>query len=114
MVAGDRARAAGLFLTLTAAALVNVHTFAQAGRPPDIAGEWRLDNAEDPGQPPLAGYLGIPVNEAGRLRADTTPESIWGTPEDQCRPHPAPHPGRGARGARIPNPLDTVPRERVG
>src|SRR5688572_11001228 len=32
---------------------------AQGPRPPDIAGEWRLDSAEDPGQPPLADYLGL-------------------------------------------------------
>ena len=57
--------------------------------PPDIAGEWALQNDEDPGQlgalgqPPLGDYLGIPFNEAGRMRADTTPESIWGTPEYQ-------------------------------
>jgi glyoxylase-like metal-dependent hydrolase (beta-lactamase superfamily II) len=86
-------------------------TSAQGGRPPDIAGEWRLDNAEDPGQPPLADYLGIPFNEAGRLRADTTPESIWGTPEYQCRPHSAPHQWRGAGGARILKEVDPISRE---
>src|SRR5688500_17005144 len=114
MVAGDRARAAGLFLTLTAAALVNVHTFAQAGRPPDIAGEWRLDQGEDPGQPSLADYLGLAFNEAGRLRADTTPESIWGTAEYQCRPHSAPHQWRGVGGARILKELDPISRDIVG
>ena len=40
-----------------------------------------LDERRAPGQPPLADYLGLALNEAGRLRADTTPESIWGTPE---------------------------------
>ncbi|HXH25584.1 MAG TPA: hypothetical protein VNI78_10065 [Vicinamibacterales bacterium] len=86
---------------------------AQGARPPDIAGEWRVDNAEDPGQPPLADYLGIPFNEAGRLRADTTPESIWGTPEYQCRPHSAPHQWRGVGGARILKELDPISREVV-
>src|SRR5918996_3010925 len=93
------------------AAALAVQTFAQAGRPPDIAGEWRLDNAEDPGQPPLADYMGIAFNEAGRLRADTTPESIWGTPEYQCRPHSAPHQWRGVGGARILQDLDPISRE---
>ena len=104
-------RVAALLVALAAAALVTVHIQAQAGRPPDIAGEWRLDNAEDPGQPPLADYLGIAFNEAGRLRADTTPESIWGTPEYQCRPHSAPHQWRGAGGARILKELDPISRD---
>jgi glyoxylase-like metal-dependent hydrolase (beta-lactamase superfamily II) len=101
-------------LAIASAFLLNFGILAQGGRPPDIAGEWRLDNAEDPGQPPLADYLGIPFNEAGRLRADTTPESIWGTPEYQCRPHSAPHQWRGAGGARILKDLDPISREVVG
>jgi hypothetical protein len=110
----SRLRAAGLLVALAAATLFNAGTFAQGARPPDIAGEWRLDNAEDPGQPPLADYLGIPFNEAGRMRADTTPESIWGTPEYQCRPHSAPHQWRGVGGARILKDLDPISREIVG
>jgi glyoxylase-like metal-dependent hydrolase (beta-lactamase superfamily II) len=100
-----------------AAASINIRVAAQlggGGRPPDIAGEWRLDSAEDPGQPPLADYLGLALNEAGRLRADTTPESIWGTPEYQCRPHSAPHQWRGVGGARILKDLDPISREIVG
>jgi glyoxylase-like metal-dependent hydrolase (beta-lactamase superfamily II) len=110
----SQGRAACIVLAVAAASWLNVGIFAQGGRPPDIAGEWRLDNAEDPGQPPLADYLGIPFNEAGRLRADTTPESIWGTPEYQCRPHSAPHQWRGAGGARILKDLDPISREIVG
>ena len=97
----SRIRVAPLLLALAAATAVTVHPVAQGGRPPDITGNWRLDNAEDPGQPPLADYLGIPFNAAGRLRADTTPESIWDTPEYQCRPHSLPHQWRGVGGARI-------------
>lgn len=98
---------------LALAASITIGLSAQAGRPPDITGTWRVDNAEDPGQPPLADYLGIPFNEAGRLRADTTPESIWGTPEYQCRPHSAPHQWRGVGGARILQELDPISREVV-
>ena len=81
--AWSRIRTAALIVVIAIAASVNFRVTAQfgnAGRPPDIAGEWRLDSAEDPGQPPLADYLGLALNEAGRMRADTTPESIWGTP----------------------------------
>ena len=98
------------------AVMLTVRTSAQGGggRAPDIAGEWRLDQGEDPGQPSLADYLGLAFNEAGRLRADTTPESIWGTPEYQCRPHSAPHQWRGVGGTRILKELDPISREIVG
>ena len=112
-----RKRTVGLVLIVGFAAIVNLRVSAQfggGGRAPDIAGEWRLDSAEDPGQPPLADYLGLALNEAGRLRADTTPESIWGTPEYQCRPHSAPHQWRGVGGTRILKDLDPISREIVG
>jgi glyoxylase-like metal-dependent hydrolase (beta-lactamase superfamily II) len=111
-------RSAVVFVAIIVATVVNLRLGAQGlgqvPRAPDIAGEWRLDSAEDPGQPPLADYLGLALNEAGRLRADTTPESIWGTPEYQCRPHSAPHQWRGVGGARILKDLDPISREIVG
>lgn len=85
--------------------------------PPDISGEWTLENHEEAGrigglgQPTLGDYLGIPFNEAGRLRADTSAESIWGTPEFQCRPHSAPHQWRGLGGARILKEQDPLTRD---
>ena len=98
---------------------MTVRTDAQGGlggggRAPDIAGEWRLDQGEDPGQPPGADYLGLALNEAGRFRADSTPESYWGTPEYQCRPHSAPHQWRGVGGARILKELDPISRDILG
>jgi hypothetical protein len=103
--------APALLLALAAATLVIGRPSAQGGRPPDIAGTWRVDQAEDPGQPHFADYLGVAFNEAGRLRADTTPESIWGTPEYQCRPHSAPHQWRGVGGVRILTEQDPMTRE---
>ena len=107
-------------MTLCLWALVPAAALAQPPRtptPPDIAGELALVNDEDPGQlgalgqPPLGDYLGIPFNDAGRLRADTSAESIWGTPEYQCRPHSAPHQWRGLGGARILKEQDPLTRE---
>src|SRR5262245_18027039 len=101
---------AGLILLFAIATFVCVPAFGQPTRPqnpPDITGEWRLESDEDPGavgglgQPPLGDYLGIPFNDAGRLRAVTSAESIWGAPEYQCRPHSAPHQWRGLGAARI-------------
>ena len=81
--------------------------------PTNIVGEWRLDNHErdTSSQAPLGDYTGIPFNDAGRLRSDTTPESIWGTLEYQCRPHSAPHQWRGLGGARILEEQDPLSRE---
>ena len=45
------------------------------------------------------------------MRSDTTAESIWGTPEYQCRPHSAPHQWRGLGGARILKEQDPLTRE---
>ena len=105
-----------LSVAFASAALFSVRIAAQDGgpRPPDLAGEWRLDQGEDPGQPPPNDYTGLAFNDAGRLRADTTPESIWGTPEYQCRPHSAPHQWRGVGGVRILKELDPISRDIVG
>jgi glyoxylase-like metal-dependent hydrolase (beta-lactamase superfamily II) len=112
----DRMMCAGRLLLLAAAVLVAGPAAAQPARPaipPDIAGEWRLDNNEEDttAQPPLGDYLGIPFNDAGRQRSDTTAESIWGTPEYQCRPHSAPHQWRGLGGARILKEQDPLSRD---
>ncbi|MBI2149158.1 MAG: MBL fold metallo-hydrolase [Acidobacteria bacterium] len=89
--------------------LVSIPASAQT----DFSGEWVVRNHEDPGQPPLGDYLGIPFNAAGRQRAETTAESIWGTPEYQCRPHSAPHVWRGVGGARIMKEIDPLTRELI-
>src|SRR5262245_29913663 len=118
----DHSPTAGLVLaaTMVAGGLV----FAQVGQDngtgfgreavaPDIAQEWRLDNNEREtfGQAPLGDYTGIAFNDAGRQRSDTTPESIWGTLEYQCRPHSAPHQWRGLGGARILKEQDPLTRQ---
>ena len=113
-------RRSGIIAAGLLAAWLPAAAFAQPPRtltPPDISGEWALQNDEEPGvvgglgQPPLGDYLGIPFNEAGRMRADTSAESIWGTPEYQCRPHSAPHQWRGLGGARILKEQDPLTRE---
>jgi glyoxylase-like metal-dependent hydrolase (beta-lactamase superfamily II) len=112
----DRRPIVTRLLPVALAMLTGVPVLTQPGRPqipPDIAGEWRLENHEEDttAQPPLGDYTGIPFNDAGRLRSDTTAESIWGTPEYQCRPHSAPHQWRGLGGARILKEQDPLTRE---
>lgn len=112
-------RSAGLWIVL-GVILSAVTAYAQPARQPnptDISGEWRLESDEDPGalgqlgQPPLGDYLGIPFNAAGRMRAETSAESIWETPEYSCRPHSAPHQWRGLGGVRILKEQDPLTRE---
>jgi glyoxylase-like metal-dependent hydrolase (beta-lactamase superfamily II) len=97
-------------LVVAAAILAATPAFAQT----DFSGEWALkDNEvfESAGQPPLGDYLGIPFNAAGRMRAETSAESIWATPEFQCRPHSAPYQWRGNGGVRFQKEIDPVSRE---
>ncbi len=107
-----------LLLVVVALAGVGVSAQVPTGRsaaPPDIAGEWVLEGNEDRGavgsvQPSPDDYLGIPFNDAGRQRSDTTAESLWGMAQFQCRPHSAPHQWRGLGGARILSELDPLGR----
>jgi cyclase len=109
-------QAARLLVVTWVAVLVPVLASAQPARPaipPDISGEWSLANNEydTTAQPPLGDYTGIAFNAAGVMRSETTAESIFGTPEFQCRPHSSPHQWRGLGGARILKEQDPLTRE---
>ncbi len=71
----------------------------------DLTGEWGARYHEDqleriPG-PELGDYLGLPITDAARLRADSWDASITTLPEWQCRPHPADYGTRGPADLRI-------------
>ena len=71
----------------------------------DFSGEWSPRFHEDakergPG-PELGDYLGLPINAAARLRADTWEASMLTLPEWQCRPHPGDEIWRGPSQIRI-------------
>ena len=81
---------------------------ARAAAQVDFSGEWAPRFHEDqpervPG-PELGDYLGLPINEAARLRADSWDASMQTLPEWQCRPHSADYIWRG------PSPL-TIRKE---
>jgi cyclase len=69
--------------------------FAQA----DLAGEWQHPGGGDlafheetddrGGGPELGDYAGYPINDAGRLKAESYSPSWLTEPEHQCIPHPA-------------------------
>jgi glyoxylase-like metal-dependent hydrolase (beta-lactamase superfamily II) len=90
-----------------AATLLSAPLFAQY----DLTGEWGARYHEDqperiPG-PELGDYLGLPINDAAQLRADSWDASIATLPEWQCRPHPADYGTRGPADLRIWKEIDT-------
>jgi len=79
----------------------------------DFSGNWAPLYHEDhperlPG-PELGDYLGIPLNEAGRLRADSyDADRISVVSEYQCRPHGGDYMMRGLANMRVDTILDPV------
>ncbi|MBI2150913.1 MAG: hypothetical protein HYU27_09975 [Acidobacteria bacterium] len=91
--------------------LAGLPAFAQV----DFSGEWAPRFHEDqpervPG-PEIGDYLGLPINEAARMRADTWAASIQSLPEWQCRPHSADYIWRGPSQLRITKEVDPVTRQ---
>jgi hypothetical protein len=77
----------------------------------DFAGNWAPLYHEDfperiPG-PELGDYMGIPINDAARLRADSyDADRISVVTEYQCRPHGADYSMRGLANMRVDNIID--------
>ena len=81
----------------------------------DFSGEWAPRFWEDqlervPG-PELGDFLGIPISDAARLRAEAWDASIQTLPEWQCRPHSADYIWRGPSNLRITKEVDPVSRD---
>jgi len=71
----------------------------------DPTGEWAPQFDEDfleriPG-PDIGDYLGLPIDNAARLRGDSWDASLLTLPENQCRPHPSDYAWRGPANLRI-------------
>jgi cyclase len=95
-----RARRAGplvLLMTLVGGA----PAFAQV----DLSGVWAVRYHEDSFErvqgSELGDYLGLPLNDEARLRADAWSAEIHALPEWQCRPHPTDYIWRSVQPVRI-------------
>jgi len=99
------------------ALLVFAVTATPAAAQIDFSGEWAPrfweDNPERVAGPELGDFLGIPINDAARLRAESWDASIQTLPEWQCRPHSADYIWRGPSQLRISKEVDPVSREVV-
>jgi hypothetical protein len=87
-------------------AMATLPAFAQI----DPSGEWAPRFHEDqperlPG-PEIGDYLGLPINDAARLRGDSWDASLLTLPEHQCKPHPADYGPRGPANLRITKEVD--------
>jgi glyoxylase-like metal-dependent hydrolase (beta-lactamase superfamily II) len=94
-------------------ALISFPLFGQY----DLTGEWGARYHEDqperiPG-PELGDYLGLPITNSARLRADSWDASIATLPEWQCRPHPADYGTRGPANLRIWKDVDNQTQQTI-
>jgi hypothetical protein len=83
----------------------------------DLAGEWAPRFHEDqperiPG-PDIGDYLGLPITDAARMRADSWDASLLTLPEHQCKPHPSDYGMRGPAAARIWKEVDTATQNTI-
>jgi len=81
----------------------------------DFTGEWAPrfyeDQPERVAGPELGDYLGLPITDPARMRADTWNAAIQTLPEWQCRPHSADYIWRGPSNLHIWKEVDPVTRE---
>jgi len=111
--------------TLTAAMVVGVPMLAQG--PPaaagpggvrvDMSGDWTSNLHEDqphrqPG-PELGDYTGLPLNEAGRQKAEAWAATILSQPERQAQAEPAQYAMRGPGSLRILKILNPVTQTQI-
>lgn len=106
-------RAIRIGLPLLATLAVGQPALAQV----DFAGEWSQRMHEErehrQGGVRLGDYLGLPLNDAGRLKADSWDASILSLPERQTMPHPSPYGFRGPANLRIQKILDPRTQEAI-
>ena len=94
---------------------LSMAAFGQA----DFSGNWAPLYHEDyperiPG-PEVGDYMGIPINDAARLRADSyDADRISVVTEYQCRPHGADYSMRGLANMRVDNIIDPDTQRLVG
>ena len=111
MKRASRVKIAGSLLVLAGFACV------PASAQIDLAGEWNPRFHEDqperiPG-PDIGDYLGIPLTDAARMRADSWDASLLTLPEHQCKPHPSDYGMRGPANTRIWKEVDTATQQTI-
>src|ERR1700722_430248 len=75
------------FVAFLIVAPLSLPVLAQEEPSGEWAGRLHEDAPERGPGPEIGDYLGIPLNDAGRLRADSWDAQLIELPENQCRPH---------------------------
>jgi hypothetical protein len=95
------------FFVVAASLLVSSSAYAQAI---ELSGVWaplmHEDAPERAGGPEVGDYLGLPLSDAGRMRAESWDASLLTLPEHQCKPHPSTYGFRGVGNLRIWSDID--------
>jgi hypothetical protein len=83
----------------------------------DLSGVWapimHEDAPERAGGPEVGDYLGLPITDAVRLRADSWDASLLTLPEHQCKPHPSTYGFRGVGNLRIWSDVDDATQQLI-
>jgi hypothetical protein len=81
----------------------------------DFAGQWgqrfHEDSPERGAGPDIGDYLGLPITDAARMRADSWTAGKWTMPERQCEPHPADYAPRGPSSMRVASTVDPISQD---
>jgi hypothetical protein len=110
-------QAATMRIFRTCAALLCAGAAFAAHAQADLAGMWAQRFHEELPErgagPEIGDYVGLPVNDAARLRADSWDAAKWTMPERQCEPHPADYAPRGPASLRIGRTVDPISQDVV-
>jgi hypothetical protein len=81
----------------------------------DLSGIWapimHEDQVERAPGPEIGDYLGLPINDAARRRADSWDAGKWTMLERQCEPHPPDYGPRGPASLRVSSTVDPVSQD---
>src|SRR3977135_83043 len=101
------------FILTALTCLVAAPAFAQIDFTGQGAGRFHEDQEHRVPGPELGDYLGLPINDAGRLKADSWDASILSLREHQAKPHPSTYSLRGPANIRTTKEVDPVTQETV-
>lgn len=83
----------------------------------DLSGVWaplmHEDAPERAAGPEVGDYLGLPITDAARLKADSWQASLLTLPEHQCKPHPSTYGFRGVGNLRIWTDVDDATQDLI-
>ena len=91
--------------------LLSLPAFGQIDPSGERAPRFHEDQPERIPGPEIGDYLGLPINDAARLRGDSWDASLLTLPEHQCKPHPADYSPRGPANLRLWKEVDSATQQ---